>query len=259
MLSNMAFCKLIFTGTVTWLFFLFISPSHAASSGSNIGYPEKVNLSLYYETLNPNCSNFIVQKLTTVFANDLISIINLRLVPWGNAFIDNSSKKIVCKHGPEECMLNTVEACAINVWNDNLNKYYGFIYCIEFLAIEGRHKDWSTCFENFGLTPKPILDCYNGGNGTEFSLQYANETAHLIPPGAFVPWLVVNNQPIREDYGNFTSYVCNAYKGSVVPNACKNPLPGTNLAKEASPAKTMSRFKHALQEHQIRKLKGQFV
>lgn len=97
MLSNMAFCKLIFTGTVTWLFFLFISPSHAASSGSNIGYPEKVNLSLYYETLNPNCSNFIVQKLTTVFANDLISIINLRLVPWGNAFIDNSSKKIVCK------------------------------------------------------------------------------------------------------------------------------------------------------------------
>ncbi|KAJ0027592.1 hypothetical protein Pint_34935 [Pistacia integerrima] len=219
-------------------------PSHVASSCSNIdvkalpfGNPQKVNLSLYYETLNPNCSNFIVQNLATVFDNDLISIINLRMVPWGNAYTNNSGKTIVCKHGPEECMLNAVEACAINVWNDNLNKFYGFIYCIEFLAIEGRHKDWSTCFYTLGLPPKPVLDCYNSGNGTQAS--------------TFVPWVVVNNQPIREDYGNFTTYVCNAYKGTAVPNACKSPLPGTHSAQEASRAKRMSRFKHPSRKHLI--------
>lgn len=34
----------------------------------------------------------------------------------------------ILQHGPEECMLNTVEACAINVWNDNLVEPDFFFY-----------------------------------------------------------------------------------------------------------------------------------
>lgn len=64
-----------------------------------------------------------------------------------------------------------------------------------------------------------------------------------------------------QDYENFTAYVCKAYKGNAVPNACKSPSPGinsvqkTNLINPANhvsdakkwtsstPAKRISRFK----------------
>nr|KJB74231.1 hypothetical protein B456_011G281000 [Gossypium raimondii] len=63
-------------------------------------------------------------------------------------------------------------------------------------------------------------------------LQYANETAHLKPPQEYVPWVVVNNQPLRQvitsifiswllDFENFVKYVCQAYKGDHKPAACK--------------------------------------
>lgn len=81
--------------------------------------------------------------------------------------------------------------------------------------------------------------------------KYANETMHLNPPLKFLPWLVLNNQPIgnvghlslslyyyffcfdaglyvsqhflalMQDYKNFAAYVCKAYKGNKVPLACQ--------------------------------------
>lgn len=77
--------------------------------------------------------------------------------------------------------------------------------------------------------------------------KYADETGHLSPPHRFVPWVVVNNQPLQEvvlskffsiphlflslidlwlflmqDYKNFATYVCKAFKGSGAPQACKS-------------------------------------
>lgn len=89
----------------TFFFFLFTSPSHVAASyalidGNEASLPAKpgnVNLSVYYETLSPTCSNFIVKNLEGVFNNDLISVINLRLVPWGNANISKTNNAFICK------------------------------------------------------------------------------------------------------------------------------------------------------------------
>ncbi|KAK3227380.1 hypothetical protein Dsin_007242 [Dipteronia sinensis] len=234
----MASCESVYRISITWLFFfflfLFISSSVAAASYSNFDGnkvssspdPQNVNFSIYYETLSPNCSKFIIKNLESVFNNGLISIINLRLVPWGNANISKSTNdSIVCEHGPDECLLNTVQACAINVYND-VNMYLGLISCIEFLAVEGRQMDWKTCFSSLGLPLKPVMDCYNSINGTMLELQYEYETAHLVPPHTLLPWVVVNNQPIRDNYENFTTYVCNAYKGKKVPpSVCKSSLP----------------------------------
>ncbi|KAB2630447.1 gamma-interferon-inducible lysosomal thiol reductase-like [Pyrus ussuriensis x Pyrus communis] len=125
------------------------------------------------------------------------------------------------EHGPDECRLDSLEACAIDVLHD-VNKHFALIYCIEFLAIEGRHKEWQTCFSSLGLPLKPVLDCYKSANATKLELKYANETAHLSLPLKFVPWLVLNNQPIGNDYENFASYVCKAYKGVAVPMACRS-------------------------------------
>ena len=58
---------------------------------------QKVNLSVYYEALSPSCASFIVKNLARIFDNGLYTILNLRLVPWGNAYLNKSSNAIVCQ------------------------------------------------------------------------------------------------------------------------------------------------------------------
>lgn len=58
---------------------------------------ERVELVLYYETLCPYCKEFIVKELMKVFDRDLINIVNLRLVPYGNAHIQDPDNTIVCQ------------------------------------------------------------------------------------------------------------------------------------------------------------------
>lgn len=206
----------------TYLSFTLIIASTLCSFGSVSSIEaQKLTLSVYYETLCPRCATFIVKNLARIFDNELITILNLRLVPWGNASTNNSNNATFCQHGPDECRLDSLEACAIDVLHD-VNKHFALIYCIEFLAIEGRHKEWQTCFSSLGLPLKPVLDCYKSANATKLELKYANETAHLSLPLQFVPWLVLNNQPIGNDYENFASYVCKAYKGVAVPMACRS-------------------------------------
>ncbi|KAH8505946.1 hypothetical protein H0E87_012962 [Populus deltoides] len=242
MLTKMASGKLVFSFFITLLLIFLLPPSHAAShsdpgdikDSSSINR-QKVNLSVYYEALCPSCANFIVQSLARVFNDDLINIINLRMVPWGNAHVNKTDSTIICQNGLDECVLNTIQACAINVWHD-VNKYYALIYCIEFLTIEGRHSNWQSCFSSLGLPEKPILDCYNNGTGAKLQALYGYETAHLSPPQTFVPWVVVDNKQLGNDYEKFTTYICNAYKSNVIPNACKS-LPPNNVSssKEENP------------------------
>uniref|UniRef100_A0A5B7A6R3 Putative gamma-interferon-inducible lysosomal thiol reductase isoform X1 n=1 Tax=Davidia involucrata TaxID=16924 RepID=A0A5B7A6R3_DAVIN len=196
---------------------LLSADSSSASASSD--QSEKVTLALYYETLCPYCSNFIVNYLINLFDDDgLLSIVDLKLLPYGNAKI-GSNRTITCQHGPSECLLNTVEACAIHVWPD-LTEHFPFIYCIETLIYEDKTTQWESCFEKLGLDPTPVADCYSSGYGNEIELGYAAETNALQPPHKFVPWVVVDGQPLYDDYRNFTSYICKAYKGTAVPTAC---------------------------------------
>ena len=105
LLSKMPFYEIALKIFFACLLFSFTPPCHVAASytqldGNEASLPAKpgnVNLSVYYETLSPTCSNFIVQNLEGVFNNDLISIINLRLVPWGDANISKSNNAFICK------------------------------------------------------------------------------------------------------------------------------------------------------------------
>lgn len=68
----------------------------AASSPIAIASEEKLELTLYYEALCPFCENFIVNYLYKLFDNGLISIVDLKLSPYGNAKI-RSNGTIVCQ------------------------------------------------------------------------------------------------------------------------------------------------------------------
>ncbi|XAR60771.1 hypothetical protein NMG60_11034268 [Bertholletia excelsa] len=205
----------------SFLFCLLVCTSSAPNSAAATSFSsKKVRLDLYYESLCPYCSNFIVNYLVKIFENGLISVVDLNLVPWGNAkFRGNDT--FDCQHGSDECLLNTIEACAINVWPD-LNKHFSFIYCVETLVYEKNYRQWETCFEKLGFDPAPVAECYSSGYGKQLELKYGAETYALKPPHEYVPWVVVDGQPLYEDYENFISYICKAYKGTTVPNACSN-------------------------------------
>ncbi|KZV40171.1 gamma-interferon-inducible lysosomal thiol reductase-like [Dorcoceras hygrometricum] len=181
---------------------------------------DRVNLSVYYESLCPFCADFIVNHLTKIFQTDLISIVNLRLVPWGNTLIAPNNSWI-CQHGPDECQLDVVEACAINKW-PAVETHFKFIHCVERLHLMNRHANWQSCFGSTGLDPKPLENCYNSGLGYKLEKWYADETAGLNPRHRFVPWVVVNNQPLQEDFEKFVDYTCKAYRGNKRPEACRS-------------------------------------
>ncbi|CAK8565991.1 unnamed protein product [Lathyrus sativus] len=178
----------------------------------------KVSLELYYESLCPYCADFIVNYLPEIFQHDLLSIVDLKLVPWGNAQVKGNST-FVCQHGRYECLLNTVEACAIDIW-PNLDKHFSFIYCIEDLALQGKRREWESCYKKLGLNSTLVDDCYLGERGKELDLKLASETNALQPPHEYVPWVVVDGKPLYEDSDNFISYICKAYKGTDAPKIC---------------------------------------
>ncbi|CAH8339758.1 unnamed protein product [Eruca vesicaria subsp. sativa] len=203
------------------LCYVFLLCLVSSSDFSGISKPSssKVSLDLYYESLCPDCTSFIVNHLTKLFEDDLISIVDLHLSPWGNSKLLPDNVTVVCQHGAFECFLDTVEACAIDVWPE-LSDHFPFIYCVESLVIEYKYYTWETCYGKLNLNSKPVADCLSSGHGKELQLQYAAETSALEPPHKYVPWVVVDGQPLYEDYENFISYICKAYKGDKVPAAC---------------------------------------
>lgn len=57
---------------------------------------EKVKVELYSESLCPYCANFIVNYLNPFFNNGIIDIVDLRIIPYGNAHV-HTDGSMVCQ------------------------------------------------------------------------------------------------------------------------------------------------------------------
>ncbi|XP_026459975.1 gamma-interferon-responsive lysosomal thiol protein-like [Papaver somniferum] len=90
--------------------------------------------------------DFIVKNFPKIISSGITDIMDLKLVPYGNAFVENNT--IICQHGSEECFLNQVEACAIHAWPDVENS------CERF-----------SCLKKPGFSAKPIVECISSGLG----------------------------------------------------------------------------------------------
>ncbi|CAA7027869.1 unnamed protein product [Microthlaspi erraticum] len=154
------------------------------------GDSDKVKLNLYYESLCPYCQKFITEDLAKVLDSDLLTITDLKLVPFGNAEVSDNST-VTCQHGEEECKLNAIEACAISTWPDPM-LHFSFIMCVE-----GSTKDWESCVPD-PTSLKAINDCYSGDLSKKLILEYANQTLSLEPKHEYVPWVTLNGEPLYD-------------------------------------------------------------
>lgn len=101
--------KLVITNALMLILFLSMYESEGASNssgslsvvnGANINPPlahQTVNVSVYYDSLCQSCAQFIIRDLKNVFDSNLISIMNLRLVPWAKAYINKTNSSISCQ------------------------------------------------------------------------------------------------------------------------------------------------------------------
>lgn len=110
-LSKMAHLKIFSFIVLTSLLFISIPPFCCADYHSNrdrappqppnaklsLSKTPKLNLTLYYDSMCPSSRDFIIKDLVKVFMEDLIRIVNLWLVPWGNALIVEPNKNIICQ------------------------------------------------------------------------------------------------------------------------------------------------------------------
>lgn len=80
--------------------YVFLLSFASSSEFSGISLPSsspKVSVGLYYESLCPYCSSFIGNNLVKLFEDDLISIVDLHLSPWGNTKLRPDNVTVVCQ------------------------------------------------------------------------------------------------------------------------------------------------------------------
>ncbi|KAJ1085489.1 hypothetical protein NDU88_005621 [Pleurodeles waltl] len=200
-------------------------------SRSESSSEELVQIELYYECLCGGCRSFFTSQLFPTWMM-LNSIMNITLVPYGNAQERNESGKWVfeCQHGPNECLGNMIETCLMNILG-SADQYLPIIYCIE--SAENVIKSVQPCLEVYQpeLSLDKIMQCANGDLGNKLMHENAQRTQRLDPPHKFVPWIVVNGKHTDELQSKALSalfnLICETYTGPK-PIACqakKGPIP----------------------------------
>lgn len=165
-----------------------------------------VNLTLLYETLCPDCQEFITGELARVVAEldqEFWQHVTLKVLPYGNAretFEPKQDKwNFRCQHGKTECLGNMVHVCAISLTGDEERKWFPFVHCMELKVEDHGHnpdilKIGQICANQAHLNWSAILTCAVGEEGN--LLQHA--VAKATPDHQYVPWILINGVHTEE-------------------------------------------------------------
>ncbi|CAF4193246.1 unnamed protein product [Rotaria sp. Silwood2] len=190
---------------------------------------DKVNFTLYYETLCPDCRHFMTTQLLRTYQT-ILDITNITIVPYGNAHETyNPTTRLyqfVCQHGPDECLGNLIHTCVLNFY-PAIEQYMPFVNCTE-STLGDVTTIAKQCAEKTKIDFDKIDACTNSTLGNQLQHMYAVQTESLQPPHKYVPWITVNGKHTEEmeheAERNLIKLICKYYKGPNPPAECKKHL-----------------------------------
>lgn len=213
------------------------------------GSAGKVKVQAFVESGCPDCQNFEIGPLNETYrAEGLADIIDLQIVPFGNAFFATQSGcdndkysgagvqcwiekcggcgdscpetcfdgKIMCQHGETECSGNIIYGCAAYLtpaeqlvpWLSCMSKNVGD-HCASCVA------DAPICGKAAGMDWAKVKTCIDNAELGHFTIigDNAKQTADYGTSRQGVPWVVINDQTVLSDVSTLKAAVCKAYTG----------------------------------------------
>ncbi|XP_074060910.1 gamma-interferon-inducible lysosomal thiol reductase-like [Macrotis lagotis] len=181
-----------------------------------------VSVKLFYEALCPGCRSFLVMVLFPTWLLLGEDVMNVTLVPFGNAVEKsvNGTWEFTCQHGELECELNMAQTCVLYLLGKQFGDAFAVITCM--MSAVDPTTSLELCLKLYApaLSVDDIKKCGTGPQGNELMHQNAMMTNHLSPPHTYTPWVLVQDQHL-EDANNLLNMVCKLYKGEEPPDVCK--------------------------------------
>ncbi|KAJ8956510.1 hypothetical protein NQ318_019228 [Aromia moschata] len=182
-----------------------------------------LKVSLYYESLCPDCIRFVTKQLFPTY-KDIGNDIKLDLIPFGKAKVVNENGKLefICQHGSSECYGNEIQSCAIALYS--VEESTEFIYCA--MKSDDPSSDYylETCANSTGISWASLVKCHTSGQGVELLFENANRTENLQPSLEFVPTVVFDDsfdQTLDDEaIEDLEAVVCKLLRYK--PDACKS-------------------------------------
>lgn len=166
-------------------YLLLFSSASSSIAATSVYCNDKVSLELYYESLCPYCANFIVNYLVHLFDDDLISIVDLRLVPYGNARVGRNGS-ITC----QVLRLILHHFCFdLSFKRNSIFRFFPARLCLSFKLIlriwlwrNLRLKSAAICISFAFLTEfhTLLLNAYNAKSISYFHLNYSSSGFWLV-------------------------------------------------------------------------------
>ncbi|NXA55656.1 GILT reductase, partial [Nothocercus julius] len=214
--------------------------TQAEAPHGNLARAPPVQLSLYYESLCPACRDFVVRQLFTTWLLLPDEVLNVTLVPYGNAQETNvnGTWHFQCQHGPEECLGNMLEvrrggrvagvaggtvpprppcpqACLMHEAG-NSSDYLPAVACLESgSSVSG---NLEACLQVYApqVPAGRVAACARGELGRQLMHRNAQLTAALAPPHQYVPWIVLGGKHTEQRQGQaqvaLLHLVCQLYQ-----------------------------------------------
>jgi interferon gamma-inducible protein 30 len=168
------------------------------------------------EALCPDCEDFVLKTLVPVFQQLGPEVIDLQLIPFGNAKLEDDGT-VVCQHGDGECDANAYELCAIHS-NPDPKDYLPFISCLAEALPMGHHDDpldphlFQDCADDTSLWWSRIQACRDIPQAVgELVKVAASETP---ADHKYVPWIEIEGDHMDEETLDFKTEVCKAFIAS---------------------------------------------
>jgi len=185
---------------------------------------KKLQITLLFESLCPDCQDFIENALFTDVYAHFSKWVDIELVAYGNARrLPNGSFE--CQHGAAECEANQHETCAIHFLPDPVP----YIHCLEVKIRLGESlADASTaCATKTRVSHvqyDQILHCVKTPTGAALQLEAAKRTESAYPDKhTHVPWLYFNNVSLANSQfliRDLSVFICESLATDHQPDVC---------------------------------------